>query len=139
MGMKIKERSKGSTSKEGSDHSVGYALWSLGVPNTVKIFMWHTCNDLLPTKCNLFRRKIVRDNICPCYCREMESGLHPLWNCPTVQDVWRELNDLPEKCLLGGYFYAVGGVLFGSVKYPRYGFNGCALSQGLVEEKQAYF
>jgi hypothetical protein len=33
-------------------------------------------------------RKIVRDNICPCCCREMESGLHPLWNCPIVQDVW---------------------------------------------------
>jgi hypothetical protein len=53
--------------------------------------------------------------------------------------VGRGLSDLPKKCLLGGYFYVVGGVLFGSVKYRRYGFNGCGLSQDLVEEKQAYF
>jgi hypothetical protein len=30
----------------------------------------------------------VRGKICPCCCREMESRLHPLWNCPTIQDVW---------------------------------------------------
>jgi hypothetical protein len=39
-------------------------------------------------KKNLLRRKIVENEYCPCCCRESESGLHALWNCPTAQDLW---------------------------------------------------
>jgi hypothetical protein len=55
MGMEIKEHNNGSTSKEGSGHSVWFALCSLGILNIVRIFMWRTYNDPLPTKCNLFK------------------------------------------------------------------------------------
>jgi hypothetical protein len=49
--------------------------------------------------------------------------------------VGRGLKDFPEMCLLGGYFYVVGGVLFGSIKYRRVEFNSCDLSQDMVEKK----
>jgi len=88
MGMEIKKRNNGCTSRDEDRHNVWSALWSLGVPNTVNIFLWRACNDLLPTKCNLFRRNIVKDNNCPCCFREMETGLHALWTCPAAQDVW---------------------------------------------------
>jgi hypothetical protein len=103
MGMEIKKkRNNGSTSRDEYRHCVWSTLWSLGVPNTVKIFLWRACNDLLPTKCNLFRRNIVKDNICPCCCREMESGLHALWTCPAAQDVWGGGSRIFQKCAFLG-------------------------------------
>jgi len=78
------------------------ALWSLGVSNTVKIFLWRACNDMLPTKCNLFRRNIVKDNKCPCCFREMELGLHALWTCLVAQDVWGGGSVIFPKCAFLG-------------------------------------
>ncbi|XP_062147743.1 uncharacterized protein LOC133856702 [Alnus glutinosa] len=86
MGMEVKVRDNGSTSKEVGGHKVWSTIWRLGVPNNVKKFMWRACNDLLPTKQNLHRRKIVENESCPCCCRD--ADIHALWNCPAAQDVW---------------------------------------------------
>jgi hypothetical protein len=102
MGMEIKKRKNGCTSKAEDRHNVWSTLWSLGVPNTMKIFLWRACNDLLPTKCNLFRRNIVKDNNCPCCLRERESGLHALWTCPAAQDVWGGGLVIFQKCAFLG-------------------------------------
>ena len=54
----------------------------------IKIFRWRACNNILPTKCNLVKRKIIIDDKCHIYTREVESVTHALWGCATVQDVW---------------------------------------------------
>jgi hypothetical protein len=97
MGMEIEERINSSTSREACGKGVWSFLWSLGVPNPVMIFMWRAFNDLLPTKCNLFRRKIVEDNICPCCCRDMETGLQCSMEVPDCSRcLGRAFSDLPE-------------------------------------------
>jgi hypothetical protein len=73
---------------EVKDHGVWKALWSLEVPNQVKMFMWRAFQNLLPTRANLYKRKIVKDGNCPCCGQEEENVIHVLWTCPAAQDVW---------------------------------------------------
>ena len=42
----------------------------------------------MPTRVNLYRRKIVEDALCPLCGREEETVLHVLWQCPSIADVW---------------------------------------------------
>jgi hypothetical protein len=44
----------------------------------VKIFIWRACNEVLPTKQNLFRRKAIEIKTRP-YCEaEEEDAIHAL-------------------------------------------------------------
>lgn len=54
----------------------------------VKVFLWKVGNDLLPTKKNMFQRKIVEDPSYPIYQEEVESVMHALWECLAANDVW---------------------------------------------------
>jgi hypothetical protein len=36
-------------------------LWALLVPNVEKIFLWRACHDILPTRENLHKKKIIRN------------------------------------------------------------------------------
>ena len=56
-------------------------LWNLHVPTKIKVFGWRTCQDILPTRVNLVKRKIITDNTCECYKRAPETGIHVLWEC----------------------------------------------------------
>jgi hypothetical protein len=53
-----------------------------------KNFVWHACHEILPTRVNLHRRKIVDDALCPLCGIEEESVIHVLWQCPSAADVW---------------------------------------------------
>jgi hypothetical protein len=88
LGKDIQQRSRGECLNTDKGMDVWKALWSLKVHNSVKLFMWKACNNLLPSKLNLFRRGVVVDNLCPYYWREEESVIHALWSCPAAQDVW---------------------------------------------------
>jgi len=48
------------------------------------------CNNLLPTKDNLFRKKIIPDPTCPLCLRTPETIFHCIWGCPTAVAVWQE-------------------------------------------------
>jgi hypothetical protein len=39
-------------------------IWHLKVANSVKMFMWRTCKNILPTKENLFKRRVLEDAKC---------------------------------------------------------------------------
>jgi hypothetical protein len=63
-------------------------LWKLDVPNVDKVFFWRACKNILPTRENLFKRKIISDHSCPVCGIEEETISHILWQCPSAQDVW---------------------------------------------------
>ncbi|XP_062145408.1 uncharacterized protein LOC133852660 [Alnus glutinosa] len=52
------------------------------------LFLWRACNDILPTKNNLYKRKVVIDQLCPICNSEVESVGHALWRCVSAQAVW---------------------------------------------------
>ena len=90
---KVARRIRGEGSRvESSGGCVGKlvwpVLWKLCIPNKIKIFGWRACNDILPTKYNLVKRKIITDDKCHICTREVESVTHALWGCAAVQDVW---------------------------------------------------
>ncbi|XP_042952198.1 uncharacterized protein LOC122289281 [Carya illinoinensis] len=64
------------------------AIWHLEVIGKVKHFLWKSVSNLLPTKENLFKKKILDSPLCPVCDRGIETTLHGLWECPVARDVW---------------------------------------------------
>lgn len=55
------------------------SLWRLKVHNSVKMFFWIACLDILPTLTNLKQRNIVEKDECPIFFRKLEIAGHILW------------------------------------------------------------
>lgn len=53
-----------------------------------KIFSWRASYDILPTRVNLAKRKVISDSLCHCCKRLLEDALHAIWGCGVVRDVW---------------------------------------------------
>jgi hypothetical protein len=64
------------------------SLWKMKVLHAVKIFMWRASINALPTKANLFKRKIMKELLCPLCGFVAETTGHILWGCQAAKDVW---------------------------------------------------
>jgi hypothetical protein len=84
--MERKEEAE-SSSRKGSSR-VWREIWKLKLPNAEKKFLWRACHEILPTRTNLHRRKIVEDDLCHLCGQEEETVLHVLWQCPAAADAW---------------------------------------------------
>jgi hypothetical protein len=71
--------SLGSSSVLVSNTPLWSFLWQLHIPRNVILFLWRACNDILPTKDNLCRRRIV--DIRSMCGKEAETPIHAIWNC----------------------------------------------------------
>ena len=67
------------------------------VPRVVSLFLWQACNNVLPTKENLFKRKITDDPLCTVCLMEVETAGHALWSCTAARDVWVEMSTKTQK------------------------------------------
>ena len=64
------------------------AIWKLQIPNKIKVFGWRACHDILPTRGNLKKKRILLDDLCLLRGLFQESTIHVLCECSAVQDVW---------------------------------------------------
>jgi hypothetical protein len=79
-------------------------IWKLRIPNAIKMFVWKACCNILPTRVNLKRRKIIENDICT---RNVETARHVLWDCVSAQDVWSDSKQVLQKsCCDGDNFMA---------------------------------
>ncbi|KAL0009325.1 hypothetical protein SO802_010827 [Lithocarpus litseifolius] len=89
----------GSTTWEVSDDSnfrkFWKYIWKLNVPHKVRHFTWRACKNILPTKDNLVRRKVLIDGGCDECKTELESSGHVFWTCPRAQEIWAMTNLIP--------------------------------------------
>ena len=53
-------------------------IWKLPLPNKIKAFAWCVCRNILPTKANLYSRKITQDDVCDECGAVVESMAHVL-------------------------------------------------------------
>lgn len=75
--------------------------------------MWRACKNLLLTKENLKRRKVVDDPKCPICSLEVETTYHILWGYPSTQDVCGASKRIFHKCVSHGPdFFHIAKVLF---------------------------
>jgi hypothetical protein len=62
-------------------------LASVGA-RVLKNFVWKICSNSLPTKDNLFRRKMVEDPLCPICKVATEDIWNMIWSCSALVAVW---------------------------------------------------
>ena len=72
------------------DKHVWNAIWSMQVPQKVKMFIWRACRNAISTKHALMRRTITGDSICECCQTDVEDLLHALWTCTELDIVWAD-------------------------------------------------
>ncbi|XP_035538467.1 uncharacterized protein LOC118343794 [Juglans regia] len=65
-------------------------IWGLNVPATAKLFMWRVVSDLLHTRRNLWKKKIVEDPLCPICKMNEETVSYVMLACPAAIDVWED-------------------------------------------------
>ena len=76
--------------REWTESSTGFGqqiwkkLWKVRVPNKMKVFAWKACHEILPTRVNLVKRNIIRENLCLCCQRVPETVIHAIWECPVA-------------------------------------------------------
>lgn len=81
---------KGETSNIEEGNNIGKPYEVCVFLELFKYFIWRACCDLLPTRTNLVKRKIIEDLRCPICKSIQESLIHALWDCPAARDVWGE-------------------------------------------------
>jgi len=110
--MERRDRDTGSPSSVYSASHIWRRLWSLNLPRHILLFLWRACNEILPTKNNLHKRKVVTDQLCPMCGSEAESVSHALWSCGSAQVVWGSCRGPIQKCSAGAEeFFGVFGAL----------------------------
>jgi hypothetical protein len=55
-------------------------------------------HNVLPTRVNLLKRKIVEVAICPCCESAEENLIRAIWTCPAAHDVWGSKLSHFQKC-----------------------------------------
>ncbi|KAL0006956.1 hypothetical protein SO802_008458 [Lithocarpus litseifolius] len=83
---------KGKERGESSDPSLmkrfWQKLWRAKIPTKVRAFGWKACQNILPTKMNLFHRQVLEDPICDECGLEPKTVIHVLCQCSKAREVW---------------------------------------------------
>jgi hypothetical protein len=70
------------------------------VPWVAHLFLWRVCNDILPTKEKLLKRKVVTNPNCRLCGLEVDMFGHVLWGCDATRAVWTESSRAIQKCAI---------------------------------------
>ena len=70
-------------------------LWKINTPHKVRHFAWRACKDILPTKENLVRRKVLVVGSCEMCQSSLEMSGHLFWECEWVREAWAMLKIFP--------------------------------------------
>ena len=79
------------SSEQRANHRVWNRLWQLRVPSKIKVFGWRACLNILPSKVNLVRRQILKEDRCGLCQRCPESVIHALLEYRSVKEDFPQL------------------------------------------------
>lgn len=63
-------------------------IWLAQVPPKIRLFMWRTYLNILPTRTNLFDKEILHSFSCQWCEDEPETLSHVLWQCDFARRIW---------------------------------------------------
>lgn len=66
-------------------------IWATHAPSNVRFFVWRSLLDRLPTRGNLWKRRVLtaaEDACCPRCLYDEESNDHALIKCPATSEAW---------------------------------------------------
>ena len=88
------------SSNHSQSNKIWKAIWVVKICNKIKSFICRACRDILPTKANLTRRKVLFDARCECCEDGVESTDHILLSCTYVDKVWKStcLREIMSHC-----------------------------------------
>ena len=87
----------GAASDDSKQRRFWKLLWKINTPHKVRHFAWRACKDILPTKENLVRRKVLAEGTCEmCQSGLVTSG-HLFWECERVREAWAMLKIFPAQ------------------------------------------
>ena len=89
LAMELRSDAQVGTGSDGSHlRRFWQAIWSCNIPHMIRHFVWRACRDVLPTKENLVRWKVLSDSCCDeCKLAEETSG-HLFWSCQRACEIW---------------------------------------------------
>lgn len=67
-------------------------IWSLSIPNKVKILVWRFCRNVIPVRNRLRGKGIHVPVTCPMCNRDIEHLLHLFFDCPFANGCWQSVN-----------------------------------------------
>jgi ribonuclease HI len=104
------------------------------------MFLWQACNNILPTKENLWKRKITNDPLCPVCHSEVETVGHALWSCTATRDVWLECTERIQKsCSKEDAFCNILQKLFDRLEVEDCGKVACIARQVWLRRNKMIF
>lgn len=65
-------------------------IWSLSVPPKIRTFLWSICQNAIPTRENLHKKKISPDPLCQMCHTEIETTEHVFLLCRWTKEIWRD-------------------------------------------------
>lgn len=66
-------------------------LWKLNIPNKIKLFVWRSFHDCIPTNVNLSRHDVEVEVVCPLCRKHPETTNHALFTCSRFERLWFHL------------------------------------------------
>ena len=66
-------------------------IWSIPLPNKIRLFIWRMAHHSLPLRMKLIRRGMDVSPKCPICYRIDEDGGHCFFKCKKVKEIWRAL------------------------------------------------
>ncbi|RYR56253.1 hypothetical protein Ahy_A05g022008 [Arachis hypogaea] len=63
-------------------------VWSMEVPQKIRMFLWKACQNILPVGSNLYKRKIASDPKCQICLKSPETVEHALLLCDWARAAW---------------------------------------------------
>ena len=98
VALRVVQQQSGESSHTLRNEKVWKLILSMNVPPKVRNFVWRACLNILPTRANLQRRKIVVDPWFD-FCKQQPEVVgHVLWECPFARNTWALVRGRLQKC-----------------------------------------
>uniref|UniRef100_A0A2N9FDK7 Reverse transcriptase domain-containing protein n=1 Tax=Fagus sylvatica TaxID=28930 RepID=A0A2N9FDK7_FAGSY len=91
--LKESRASQPESSRQWDPDPLWKKIWGARVPVKIRSFLWRACHESLPTKLGLYKRKVIPTPLCDLCQDHCEDGLHALWTCPIVKQIWESAPD----------------------------------------------